>query len=37
MGGINPAGDEFSKDGQSGCLIIFCFFNTGYTGHDWVN
>jgi hypothetical protein len=23
MGGINPAGDEFSKDGQSGCLIFF--------------
>jgi len=25
MGGINPAGDEFSKDGQSGCLIIIWF------------
>jgi hypothetical protein len=30
MGGVNPDGDEFSKDGQSGFLIIFCFFYAGY-------
>ena len=34
MGGINPASDEFSKDGQSDLLIIFCFFHSGYPGYN---
>ncbi len=34
MGGIKPAGEEFSKDGQSDYLN---FFYTGYPRHYWVN